>query len=239
MLLAFIAVVVLGAGGCALWLFKTGRLTLAWFRSANDRLFGFIYAADTRDDADDWSPRQGALRQEPLITPESALVPPQPAPIVTQAAQPHPEPESRACAAAVEPPLRSQLPQAEIITSLPRHLRKKPLTETAKPRASELPVIGLEDVQYNMAESARRQQRLASIGERHHAPGESLPLIDPLSVRENIRELHPPRAVVKKAPLPLVDVVRPQKAATHPQAHATAAASALSGNMVYAPFRPA
>ncbi len=235
MLLAFIAVVVLGGAAGAFWLVKSGRLRLAWLQALKLRVFGFIYASDARDQPDDWSPRQtlphqaSSARVEPEVAPAEAL----PA-YADEPASLNAKPVMPQAVQVAQSGSRRDLPAAEIITTLPRHLRKKPEPVQAKPRRSDIPVIGLQDVQQNMAESARRQ-RLAARNERRLVPDETLPLIDPVSVRENIKELHPPRASVKKSPLPLVDVVRPAKAA----APVAQPAFKLSGQVLDAPFRPA
>ncbi|RQW28928.1 cell division protein FtsK [Rhodobacteraceae bacterium CH30] len=235
MLLAFIAVVVLGGAAGAFWLVKSGRLRLVWLRALKLRVFGFIYASEARDQPDDWSPRQtlphpvSGARVEPEVAQAEAL------PVRAAGQAPlNAKPVLQGGAETAAAGVRRDLPAAEIITTLPRHLRKKPAPLQVKPRRSDIPVIGLQDVQQNMAESARRQ-RLAARNERRLVPDETLPLIDPASVRENIKELHPPRAVVKKPSLPLVDVVRPAKTAP-PIAQS---GLKLSGKVLDAPFRPA
>ncbi|MEJ8673642.1 DNA translocase FtsK [Chromobacterium amazonense] len=222
-----IALVLLGLAG---WLIKSGRMPLDRLKQKLDSVLGVegraeryepdYFAEEAERPSEDAPamapkpPREPAAQvaaAEPSpaapATPEPPLATPRPAPRQRPAPF-HPsaeKPRETITLPKRQPPQSSAPPEDLPTLELSREHRKKLRQQPRQPAASDLPVIGLSEMQSNMRQDYRRRQRVRGI-EPAGKDEKPLPTIASQEVRAAVANLHAHRRAPEPAPRPLPPV---------------------------------
>ncbi|OHX17639.1 cell division protein FtsK [Chromobacterium amazonense] len=223
-------VIVLVLLGLAGWLIKSGRMPLDRFKQKLDSVLGVEGRAERyepdyfAEEAERPSEDESAMAPKPPREPAAQVAAAEPSPAApatpeSPLATPRPAPRQRPApfhASAEKPretitlpkrqPPHSSAPPADLPTlELSREHRKKLRQQPRQPAASDLPVIGLSEMQSNMRQDYRRRQRVRGI-EPAGKDEKPLPTIASQEVRAAVANLHAHRRAPEPAPRPLPPV---------------------------------
>ncbi|WP_223253476.1 DNA translocase FtsK [Chromobacterium amazonense] len=223
-------VIVLVLLGLAGWLIKSGRMPLDRFKQKLDSVLGVEGRAERyepdyfAEEAERPSEDEPAMAPKPPREPAAQVAAAEPSPAAPATpepplATPRPAPRQRPApfhASAEKPretitlpkrqPPHSSAPPADLPTlELSREHRKKLRQQPRQPAASDLPVIGLSEMQSNMRQDYRRRQRVRGI-EPAGKDEKPLPTIASQEVRAAVANLHAHRRAPEPAPRPLPPV---------------------------------